>query len=401
MSKEIVLDRLNNLKYLRPLKNANITAMSKKNTYGDVVKFYAQINTEEVVQKISYKATGCSHFIAYCDYYCQLVEGKNLKKIQKITIEDLEKFDKLDKTRVHVADIILTTFVTLIKKYKKGVDKGTITPCEVEENIEDKEIKSKNVKKIDKKENLEISLTKKYSKVKEKKVVKKTKVKEVEVVSQAIDEQQITTKDKKLTKNVKKSDKQAKENSQTIKTIETQNNTIGNNEQEANVTKKSSSSLDMLLDDLFEIRNSEIKKDELSKTAISTDSEVKSNKSKSKANKKKVENESTHKDSIDIIVPDVNDKKQLSKASQSNHANKLTSLSSKITKTKKESIDVNNNDSVDISAKNNKVSNLSMMINNIHSKCSSLFSSRLSNAFNSMSLLSLDRVSVNTIGGFP
>ena len=55
MYNEVVISRLNNLKYLGIIKNSNINILSKKNDFGDVVKFYAQIDSSDIVKKISFR----------------------------------------------------------------------------------------------------------------------------------------------------------------------------------------------------------------------------------------------------------------------------------------------------------------------------------------------------------
>lgn len=138
MYNQEVINRLNNLTYLFALKNANVTAMTKKNEFGDVVKFFAQINSNNVIQKISYKASGCSAFMAICSYFCEIVTNKTIDEAKKINETDLEKFSKLDSQKTHVYKIVLDTFDLLLKKYEKGLKKGTITPCEpVESKVEE------------------------------------------------------------------------------------------------------------------------------------------------------------------------------------------------------------------------------------------------------------------------
>lgn len=138
MYNQEVIDRLNNLTYLFALKNANVTAMTKKNEFDDVVKFFAQINSNNVIQKISYKASGCSSFMAICSYFCEIVTNKTIDEAKKINETDLEKFSKLDEQKTHVYKIVLDTFDLLLKKYEKGLKKGTITPCEpVESKVEE------------------------------------------------------------------------------------------------------------------------------------------------------------------------------------------------------------------------------------------------------------------------
>lgn len=190
MYNQEVINRLNNLTYLANLKNANVTCITKKNEFGDIVKFFAQINKENVIQKISFKATGCSSFMALCSYFCEIVTGKTIDDAKKITSSDLEKFSKLDEQKTHVYAIILDTFAMLIKKYEKGIKNGTIVPCEVSNRIEEnskttKAKKNKRVvdhkveKELQEILNIDTHPVKKI-KVKEKKVKDKPAVSQVE-----------------------------------------------------------------------------------------------------------------------------------------------------------------------------------------------------------------------------
>lgn len=173
MYNEKILSQLQALNFLHVTKNSNVSAMAKKNEFGDAVKFYAQIDKNEVVNKISYKATGCTYFVVFCNHFCELVQGKTIEEGLKINIEQLEQFVELDENRRHVAEIIIHTFELLAKKFRKGVQSGKIIPVDVEEqkNVETvteiKQVKEKPVKekKISIKEHKEEKLTKAKSKV--------------------------------------------------------------------------------------------------------------------------------------------------------------------------------------------------------------------------------------------
>lgn len=128
MYSDEILSQLNKLSYLRTIKGSTITATSKKNNFNDIVKFYAMINKEDVIEKISYKATGCTHFVVYCNYFCGLVEGKTIKSALKVNAETFEQFGELRESRKHIIDIIIATFALLVKKYRKGVENGSLVP---------------------------------------------------------------------------------------------------------------------------------------------------------------------------------------------------------------------------------------------------------------------------------
>ena len=142
MSENNILKRLENLPYLSVLRSRNISILSKPNIYHDSVKFFAQIDDNNIVKKISFKASGCTAFMLMCSYFCELVEGKKISTALKINMDDLVKFMPLKDSQKHVVEIIVKTFALMINKYNKGVAKGTIIPIKSDdkETIEDNTI---------------------------------------------------------------------------------------------------------------------------------------------------------------------------------------------------------------------------------------------------------------------
>jgi len=200
MYNQKVIDRLKNLTYLSSLSKKNISVISKANEFGDIVKFMAQINKEDVVQKIRFKATGCSHFIALCSYFCEIVEGKSVAEALKIKEKDLVKFDVLDDSRQHVYPIILNTFALLIKKYRKGIEKGLIEPCEV--IIEDVKVKVKREKKVNVNEGLDEILVAKTRKIKKENVSNEKTIETttIEVKTEKIVEEEVKNQESSSSK---------------------------------------------------------------------------------------------------------------------------------------------------------------------------------------------------------
>lgn len=147
MYNQKIIDRLNNLTYLKVLKNSNASAMTKKNPYGDIVKFYAQINKNDVIQAISFKCTGCSYFTALCSYFCEIAEGKTVDEALKIKEKNLVAFAKLDESKHHIYPLILETFALLVKKYRKALEQGKVSPCEAKEVVKTEEKKTRTERK--------------------------------------------------------------------------------------------------------------------------------------------------------------------------------------------------------------------------------------------------------------
>lgn len=137
MYNEKILNQLDNLKYLGALKGSNITVVSKPNEFSDTVKFYAQIDKDEVIQKIMYRASGCTHFLVFCNYFCSLVEGKSLSVALNVKADKLQKFVELDESKIHIVSIIIDAFALLAKRYRKGIENSKISPCESVDKVED------------------------------------------------------------------------------------------------------------------------------------------------------------------------------------------------------------------------------------------------------------------------
>lgn len=144
-----ITSRLVEKKYLSSLKNSTVHLMNKKNEFNDIVKFYTQIDENNNIYRIRYKASGCTYFIVYCSYFCELVEGKSVDEALAVTEESLSNYVgvNLEENRIHILSIILDTFKLLIKKYKKGVEKGKIKPYDVTAEI----VRLENMKKLSKK----------------------------------------------------------------------------------------------------------------------------------------------------------------------------------------------------------------------------------------------------------
>lgn len=151
MTNNSIISRIENMQYLGRLKGHNVSAITKKREFHDVVKFYAQINTENRVQKISFQATGCSAFMAMCSYFCEVVEGMKVSSALKVAKEDLEKVANVTLSNDHVYPIIFDTFALLIKKYNKGVSDGSITPLEVSNDSNNSDKKESKIKRDDNK----------------------------------------------------------------------------------------------------------------------------------------------------------------------------------------------------------------------------------------------------------
>lgn len=230
MISESILARLKDLKYQGKLKKYNIAITSKNNNFGDVVKFFAQINVNDVVQKISFKASGCTAFIAVCSYFCEMVEGKTVANALKIGQDKINTIVNLDSSREHVFPIVISTFAQLVKKYRKGLDAKTIMPCEVDDLSESNSRKIASSKKAKLHDSIEKDDKNIHSKSIKKSSIEDTSTsQEVKIEEKTIKKSNNSISDKKVkTPNTKESKKKDKSINQSEVVIISDNSNINN-----------------------------------------------------------------------------------------------------------------------------------------------------------------------------
>ena len=355
MYNEKILNQLDNLKYLGASKCSNITIVSKPNEYNDAVKFYAQINKDDIIQKISYRASGCTHFLVFCNYFCSLVDGKNIKSALNVNSEKLNRFVELDESKEHIISIILDTFALLIKKYRKGVEKGKIEPCESEIQDSDapktRPMTSKTFTKVvdEIMKNIELSNKSQISVSKDNESVDKSKIEtennktEEKIVKEKIDDISTKVAEKEKTNNKNKST-----NKKEILTPVEDEKTIEELNKEITVL------IDKIEDDIVDSEN--VEKATVANEPIITDK--KENKFKTKTTK-----------STTGTTKLTNQKEEVKKEVDNNlskQSNNLLALKAMINKSNTTSD--NSNGKKDFSKKSEiKLNNLTSMVNKINS----------------------------------
>ena len=220
---EQVISRIKDLKYLGRIKNFNISAVTKNREFNDVVKFYAQITSDNKIEKISFQVSGCTKFMAVCSYFCEMIEGMKISSALKLTVEDIKKVIDVNSINDHEYIVVLETFELLIKKYNKGVSKGIVAPVEnakiakeEKEELEsvEKEIKTTAKEKIKRPTKKEDKKAKKTKKTKEKKATAKEKQKEhINTLQEKIKQKESHDKEKNEIKEVVIEDEKPKKKS--------------------------------------------------------------------------------------------------------------------------------------------------------------------------------------------
>lgn len=85
---QTILDRFNNLKYVGEIGDASDTTTAGNPTCGDFYKFWVKIENGRII-KIRHKTLGCVAAVVAADVLCEMVEGKDISEVIRITDKDV------------------------------------------------------------------------------------------------------------------------------------------------------------------------------------------------------------------------------------------------------------------------------------------------------------------------
>jgi len=74
-----VLDLFRNPKNLGKMENATVVAVAGNPACGDMITYYAKINDQEIIEKITFESYGCAANIATASIVTDMVKGLTLK----------------------------------------------------------------------------------------------------------------------------------------------------------------------------------------------------------------------------------------------------------------------------------------------------------------------------------
>lgn len=83
-----ILDRFQNLKYVGEIPDADQTTTAGNPACGDFYKFWIKVE-EGRITKIRHKTLGCVAAVVCADMLCEMVEGKDLADVGKVTDKDI------------------------------------------------------------------------------------------------------------------------------------------------------------------------------------------------------------------------------------------------------------------------------------------------------------------------
>ncbi|AKM82428.1 TPA: iron-sulfur cluster assembly scaffold protein [Candidatus Berkelbacteria bacterium] len=91
MYNQKTIDYFSNPRNMGEISNATVVAEGGNLSCGDVVKLYLKVD-KDIITDIKFKAFGCGACIATASALTELVKGKTLNEVDKISNGDVDKF---------------------------------------------------------------------------------------------------------------------------------------------------------------------------------------------------------------------------------------------------------------------------------------------------------------------
>tara|TARA_Y100000310_G_scaffold345138_1_gene462121 strand:- start:7767 stop:8150 length:384 start_codon:yes stop_codon:yes gene_type:complete len=118
-----VMKIFKNPKHIGELKNADGIGKVGNPTCGDVMEISIKVKNKagkEIVKDIKVKTFGCVAAISSSDVLCDMVKGKTVEEVSKITKDDVVKeLGELPKNKIHCSLLAVDALKNAIENYKK------------------------------------------------------------------------------------------------------------------------------------------------------------------------------------------------------------------------------------------------------------------------------------------
>lgn len=114
-----ILQRFQNPKFSKKMKNADAVGEVGNFKCGDIMRIYLKVKDNKI-KDISFQTYGCVAAIASTDMICEQVKGKTLNEALKITPKEIvKKLGEMPPIKFHCSILGLNALKDAIKKYKK------------------------------------------------------------------------------------------------------------------------------------------------------------------------------------------------------------------------------------------------------------------------------------------
>ena len=119
MYSEKAIDRFRNPKYGGEMKDADAVGEIGNVVCGDIIKVYIKVKDDKITD-IKFQTYGCVAAIASSDMLCELVVGKKIDEVYKMTHQDLVKsLDDLPPVKYHCSMMGMDALKKAIENYRK------------------------------------------------------------------------------------------------------------------------------------------------------------------------------------------------------------------------------------------------------------------------------------------
>ena len=118
---EIILELYKNPINKGILPDANLVAGGGNPTCGDQATFYLKIDKNDLIKDIKFYGSGCAISIASESLLTEIVKGKSVAEVKKITQKELfAQLGNIIQTRIKCALLGLTILKKGIEEYEKS-----------------------------------------------------------------------------------------------------------------------------------------------------------------------------------------------------------------------------------------------------------------------------------------
>ncbi len=124
MYQKKVLERFQNPKFAKKMKNPSSKGKVGNTKCGDIMEVFIKVEKDkkgdEIIKDISFLTYGCVAAIASTDYLCEIAKGKTLEQALKITSKDVvKKMGSVPQIKLHCSVLAQKALKKAIEKYKK------------------------------------------------------------------------------------------------------------------------------------------------------------------------------------------------------------------------------------------------------------------------------------------
>ena len=116
---EKVLDHFQHPRNVGEIENASGMGMVGNAKCGDIMQMFLKINEDEVIEDVKFKTFGCGAAIATSSMATELIKGKPLSEVEKLTNEAVvEALEGLPPVKIHCSVLAQEAVQAAIADYR-------------------------------------------------------------------------------------------------------------------------------------------------------------------------------------------------------------------------------------------------------------------------------------------